>query len=182
MKLKNNYWILTGAITFTLLAIYSIARSLVGVTSKYDMIEISIDWLAALIIYFFIGASLGHIIDWIRNKRVKHPLYIYLTITLWIISSITIAIIADIGILNTIFFPFIYGIFFTGYAFTILIPKAIYTSLYGKLIYNLALLGIFGTWIYYMIKDKERLLTKILLIILFIIFFAGFIGCATALK
>lgn len=182
MKLKNNYWLFIGAAAFITLSLYSIARSLIGVTSIYYMIEISIDWLAAMTIYFFLGAMIGHIIDWIRYKKNKHPLWVYMTIALWIISAITVAIIADIGILETIFFPFIYGIFFTGYAFTILTPKMLYTSTYGKLLYNIIILGIFSTWLYYTIKNKQKLLTKILLIILFIIFFAGFIGCATALK
>ena len=168
--------------TFILLSLYSIIRSLVDVTSIYDSIEISIDWIAALIIYFFLGALIGHAIDWIKKKNIKHPLWVYLTITLWLVSAITVAIIADIGLLETIFFPFIYGIFFTGYAFTILLPKIVYTATYGKLIYNMALIGIFSTWIYYTIKNKKKLLTRILLIILFIIFFAGFIGCATSLK
>lgn len=182
MKLKNNYWLFIGSAAFILLSLYSIARSLIGVISIYDIIDISIDWLAALTIYFFLGGMIGHVIDWARYKKNKHPSWFYLTIALWLISAITVAIIADIGIIGTIFFPFIYGIFFTGYAFTILTPKIIYTSTYGKIIYNIAILSIFGTWLYYTIKNKKKLLTKILLIILFIIFFAGFIGCATALK
>lgn len=182
MKLKNNYWIFIGVFTFILLSLYSIIRSIIGVTSIYDIIIISIDWLAASTIYFFLGGMIGHVIDWVKYKKNKHPLWFYLTIALWLISAITVAIIADIGIIETIFFPFIHGIFFTGYAFTILTPKMIYTSTYGKIVYNIAILSIFSTWLYYTINNKKKLLTKIQIIILFIIFFAGFIGCATGLK
>ena len=180
MKLKNNYWLIIGSIVFLFIALSSIIRSITPIGSN---VEMALDWLCASVIYFFFGAIIGHFVDWKNNKKIKHPLWFYLTISFIILSIVFVAIFANkekIGFVATIFFPFMYGIFFTSQAFTLILPKEIYIASYAKTIFNIIFLAISGTWLYTEIKRKITL-SRILLVIMFLIFILGFIGCAIEL-
>ncbi|MGV8150780.1 MAG: hypothetical protein ACP5NV_03580 [Candidatus Woesearchaeota archaeon] len=183
--LNGKYWIIIGILSYLGTSISSIIRSLAqGPLS--DNLYISIDWLAACIPYFFFGAILGFIVDWIIAKRQKKkitiPLWAYLTIILWIGSTIIVSIFSKPGLLEPaliIFFPLAFGIFFVGSAFVLLMPDVIEKSLYGKIFFDILYLAIFGVWIYLMIDKKKTWKTArtILLIILFFVMFLGLGGC-----
>lgn len=164
-------------------SISSIIRSLDGY-GFLSNIYLTIDWFAACIIYFYIGAMIGHIIDYLQNKKIKHPSWFWMIIAFWIISAVTLLIIADrtkISTVGILLFPLAYGIFLTGMTFTIILPDIIVNSHYGKLFFDLAFMAAFGFWVYYEYIDKKKLLRKILLWIIFAVFLLGFIGCATQL-
>lgn len=188
-KLNRNYWAIIGIATYLVIAISSVVRS-IALTSFLDNLYMAIDWFAACIPYFFFGALIGFLIDWIiakkNKKKIEVPLWFWLTIILLIGSTIIISIFSKQGLLEPtliIFFPLAFGIFFVGSAFVLLMPEIIEKSLYGKIIFDLLYLGVFVAWIYLtMYKEKAFKITKkILLIIILLILFLGFAGCATNL-
>lgn len=188
-KLKGKYWLILGILSYLGTSISSIIRSLAQ-EPFLDNAYMVIEWLAACIPYFFFGAILGFMIDWIitkrRKEKIKVPLWFWLTLILWIGSTIIIGIFSRPGLLEPaliIFFPLAFGIFFVGSAFVLLTPDFIEKSLYGKIIFDLLYLGIFIAWLYLTIyKNKSwRITRKILLIILFFVLYLGFAGCATKL-
>jgi hypothetical protein len=180
MKFKDNYWLITGFAFMLGITVYGIIGTF-NIEARFLLNFLSIiDWIAASIIYFFFGAVIGHIIDSGKNKKLKHPLWFYLTIALFFLSIIIVAIISDKSNVSTtliLLFPLAYGIFFSSQTFSIFVPIA---SMYWKLLYNISLTAIFIAWIYLTMHKKEQI-ARILLIILFLIFIVGFIGCATAL-
>jgi len=162
--MKHKWWLTLGLFFFIGISIYSVIRSFGGNDFFMDVFNI-IDWFAACVIYFFIGALIGFVIDKFKNKKTKYPLWFFLFVGLWIISIITLLIVADkskISYLGIIFFPIIYGLFFTGMAFTILFPGAIVKTYYGKLIFDILFLAVFGFWLYYEKTNKKMLVRKIL--------------------
>mgnify|MGYP000221112584 CR=1 FL=1 len=181
---KNKWWIILGVISLLATAISSIIRSLNGY-DFFSNIYLIIDWFAACIIYFYIGAMIGHIIDYVQNKKITHPPWFWMIIVFWVICTITLIFIADrtkISMIGIFLFPLAYGIFLLGMTFTIIFPDSIVNSYYGKLLFDVIFMTIFGFWLYYEYKDRRKILRKILLLIIFAVFILGFIGCATQLS
>ena len=163
--------------------IYSVIVSIGDYGIFYNVFS-SIDWIAACVIYFFIGAMIGHIVDYVRNRKIRHPLWFWLIVAFWILSSITLFIFADktqISTVEIILFPLAYEIFFTGMTFTMILPDAIVKSDYGKLVFDLVFIAAFTFWTYYEYTNKKRLLRRILLLTLFAVLIIGFIGCTAQL-
>lgn len=188
-KLRGKYWLILGLISYLGSSVSSIIRSLAPTTFS-DNLYMTIDWFAACVPYFFYGALLGFIIDWIISKRnkekTKFPLWFYLTLVLWIGSTIIIAIFSRSGLLEPaliIFFPLAFGIFFVGSAFVLLMPGFIEKSLYGKIVFDLIYLAIFGAWLYLSLNKAKtlKILRTILLIVLFFVMLLGFAGCVKTL-
>src|SRR3989338_7297969 len=149
-RLKGKYWMLFGALSFLGTSVSSIIRSIWG-AGLFDSVYISIDWLAACIPYFFLGAILGFIVDSILERKLRMPLWLSLTLAFWIIGSCLAAIFTGSGLLSTalmIFFPFVFGIFFAGSAYVLLVPKSIESSLTGKIVFDILYLGIFLAYFY----------------------------------
>ena len=129
-KLKGRFWLLSGVIIYLSTAISSIYRSLdsSGLGSNLYM---AVDWLAACIIYFFFGAMIGFALDWFMSgksrKKYGTPWWLILTVYLWLLSSLVIALVNKNEAINMwliIFFPLAFGVFYSGFAFTLLSPKA----------------------------------------------------------
>jgi len=191
-KLKGRFWLLSGVIIYLSTAISSIYRSLdsSGLGSNLYM---AVDWLAACIIYFFFGAMIGFALDWFMSgksrKKYGTPWWLILTVYLWLLSSLVIALVNKNEAINMwliIFFPLAFGVFYSGFAFTLLSPKAFEQSFYGKLVFDILFISIFSAWIYLesIIKredKRKKILRNSLLILIFIIFLLGFYGCASAL-
>jgi hypothetical protein len=188
-KLNGKYWIILGILSYLGTSISSIIRSITA-GPFLDNLYMAIDWFAACIPYFFFGAILGFFIDWIlskkNKKKIEFPLWFWLTLILWIGSIAIIGIFSRPGLLGPILiviFPLAFGIFFVGSAFVLLTPDVIEKSLYGKIIFDLLYLAIFGVWLYLIINKKKtlKMIRTILLIILFFIMFLGFGGCVRTL-
>jgi hypothetical protein len=192
-RLKGKYWFVIGMLAYLTTSISSIIRSLMP-TGIGDNIYMAIDWFAACVIYFFFGALIGWLVDyWIaRKEKKKHPFPIWaiLTLLLWIVGSVITAILNKQDWINVwliIFFPMAFGIFFNGYAFAMLTPKAIEQSFYGKLIFDIFYIAFFFWWLYleyYFNESKKRnlKLRKVLLYTLFAILLLGLYGCVNSLS
>lgn len=183
---RGRAWLVTGALAYLGAVIPSIIRSAEG--SIGDVLYTSADWLAACIIYFFLGAFFGHLLDWwiARKRAPKHPLWFWLTAALWAIGSIAVGIFAREGLISptlAIFFPFAFGIFFTGSAFTLIAPWLVQTTLYGKLLLDLIYLTVFGAWLYLSEwTRRSRALVRVLLLVVFAVLFLGIAGCVRFLS
>jgi len=186
--IEGRLWLVLGVLFLVSTTAYSVIRSAITIPMGIgDLLYLSIDWLAACIIYFFLGAMGGHILDWLtalfRRKRIGHPLWFWLTLLLWIVCSSVMALskTSESAALILVF-PLAYGMFFAGMAFTMLLPKAIVQSHYGKLLFDILFFSLFAAWLcLYLNRPKAMALLRILILLIFAVFFLGFYGCAKAL-
>lgn len=187
LRYAGRYWLIVGLLTYVIIAVSSIIRSLEPM-GFFTFMYLAVDWFASCVYYFFAGAMIGFGIDVYCAKksrsRITIPLWLILTLGLWIISSVTVAIIQNdqVSTLLIIIFPLAFSIFFTGYAFLIVFPDVIVYSYLGKFFFDIVFLSVFGTWLYLSCKvEGKNMLARILLAIIFAIFFLGFVGCAASL-
>ncbi len=180
-KAKGKYWFYFGLTGYLIVAFSSIFRSYEP-DSLYNNAYMAIDWLSATAIYFFLIAIIGRLFD--LKKQKKHPMWLYLISALWLISSLSALIFASNEKMNfwlIAFFPFVFGVFFTGFAFLTIFPKLITEIIYFKLILDILFLGVFYSWIYLEYKEKFQKLRSALLYLMFIVFFLGLSGCIRSL-
>lgn len=197
IALRGKYWLIVGALSYVSAVIPSIIR-MIEPMSALDFIYLTIDWFAACILYFFMGAMVGHLVDWSLAKKhkekYKQPLWLWLTLSIWVTSSLLAAIVAKPWIVPTsaeelylgwgsiIFFPLAYSIFFNGMAFNMLLPNFVQKTIYGKLLLDIIFLSFFGAWIYLTMKNQAKIARRILLLVLFGILFLGMFGCVYSLR
>ena len=188
-QLDGQYWLISGSLFYLGTAISSIFRSMMpgGLAPPTGFIDITyliIDWLAACIIYFFIGGMIGVAIDYFvsiyKKRKYVAPLWFWLTLALWVITSVSVALLhnPDMSTALIIVFPLAFGLFFSGSAFALMFPKVIVQSYYGKLVFDFVFLGLFGSWIYAALKLNNKTIARILVSLIFAILFLGFVGCA----
>lgn len=188
--LKGKYWLLAGSLTYLSATLSSIFRS-IEPTTIGDNLYMTVDWFAACIVYFFLGALLGLIIDYFVARHhyddFKMPLWAWLTIIFWAVGSLFVGLFSKPDLISpalAIFFPWAFGIFFVGFAFVLIIPDFIVKSFFGKLIFDFVFILIFAGWLWLDLTkyNRNELLRKILLIVLFLILTIGFVGCAQFLS
>jgi hypothetical protein len=180
--LGKNLWLSIGLVFFLGMFFYGASSSLGG--GVFATLLSLLDWLSASIIFFFIGALLGSVVDLLWRKK-KFSLHAWLTLGFWLVCIIA-AFVVGKGekLVVAIFFPVIYGIFFTSFAFTKLFPAPLQYSSALKGIFNLAFSGIFFYWLKLEVDDKatKSILRKVLLAAIFIVLLIGLYGCAAALS
>jgi hypothetical protein len=185
-KLNGRYWLIAGVLTYLGTALYSIIRSVDPTLSIGENLFVAIDWFAACIVYFFLGALLGLIIDIIiarvKHRKIPNHSWVWLTLAIWIIGSIYIGLNARPDLLHPaliIFFPWAFGVFFTGSAFVILAPKSIEHTFYGKLVFDIIYIAIFAAWFWYEThrEASTTVIRRTLLYILFAVITLGFVSC-----
>lgn len=181
---RGRWWLIVGMALYLVAALSSIVRSLSN-TGFGDNLYMAVDWLTACIIYFFLGGLFGFGVDWLLSRRrpLSVPLWFWLTIALWAGGALIVAVTneKELSTALILFFPWVFGIFFTGFAFVLLTPKWIEQSYAGKLVFDLLYLGVFLWWLYLANNPRARRLRLVLLWILFGILFLGLTGCAHAL-
>jgi hypothetical protein len=171
--IKEKFWLILGTIAYFSIIIYSIPQSLIK-ASFITNLEIVLDWLAASIIYFFIGACIGIIIYYKKSKKI--PIWFFLTISLWMIGTLySIFIGNETKIFLSIIMPLAYGIFLTGAAYTVLVPSFINAFSYSKIVFDLIIIFIFYSWLYYNLKRINKKAQVILICLLFLILLIGII-------
>jgi hypothetical protein len=180
--LGKNLWLTIGLVCFLGMFLYGASSSLGGGVSA-SLLSL-LDWLSASIIFFFIGALIGSVIDLVWRKE-KFRLHTWLTMGFWLVCIVA-ALIVNKGekLVVAVFFPVIYGIFFTSFAFTKLFPAPLQYSSALKGIFNLAFSGIFFCWLKLEVDNKasKSFLRKVFLAIIFIVLLIGLYGCAAALS
>jgi hypothetical protein len=144
------------------------------------MAYITLDWLAACVVYFFLFAAIGQLFD----KERERPVWWWTTIAFYAIACVLAAIIPSAGTLGpalTIFFPFAFGLFFTGSAFALL-SGDLASSLLAKTVFDLLFLTAFGSWIWLTIRERRPTLRHTLLFLLFCTLLLGLSGCLQAMR
>ena len=189
---RLRYWFYFGMIVFLLIALGS-GIGTFDTTYLGDSIYGIVDWIAACTPYFFYAAMLGLIIDFFvyrkRDLAFKLPDWIYYTVGLIVIGFIS-AIFATFPksfgeVLFSIYYPFYYGIFFTGFSYS-MIPFTLYPdTILMKLLFDIILLTIFSYWMHLRLKSRkvdltmrERRTENILLFVIFAVFTIGMVKCA----
>jgi hypothetical protein len=198
---RGKWWLILGLCTFVLMAVYNIADTYITDSSKLSIgtnAYMAVDWFAACIIYFFFGALVGYLLDWrlhARNReRTVQPLWLWLTIGLWVLSVVLCFTIVTLPVFSRVFetstggalamilfFPIAFGVFFHGIAFLQLFPGLITKYLYTKLVLDVVLLGVFGTWLWLQAREqssrKRIIVRRVLLLLVFFILIFGLLGC-----
>jgi len=178
-----SWWLAAGLFAYFATAIYGIV-STIPVLNFTDAILVSIDWLASSIIYFFFGATLGHLFEIVKyRKKETWPVWLILLLTLWAVSSVSLFFFANRELISPALislFPLAYGIFFPSVAYTMLVPKNLETNVLVKTLFNMALLVAGYLWL--ALPQKKQLAKHILLFALFAVLFLGFVGCAVTLS
>ena len=192
--LKSRLWLALGLASFVSLTVYSIAGTLAlggfgSFSQLLGLLFVIIEWCTACVIYFFIGAMFGHIADmilaWRRKRTLRTPLWFWLTIALWAVTILALLVIHSryVDPVLVWIFPLAFGIFFTSYAFTMIVPKAVASSAIAKFAFDMLFLGAFGAWLYMTLAYKKRYKSalRVLIAAIFLVFFLGFVGCAASL-
>jgi hypothetical protein len=184
---KISYWYLLGMLAYLATFLSSVWRSLPSL-GFFDFITMIFDWASGCIIYFFIGAMIGFIVDLIiarfAKRRIIIPLWLWLTGVFWITSSIAAAVFtqrADVSWVLVVLFPVAYGVFFMSYAYALLVPNSIEYLTYTKFIWNIIITAAFVCWLFVQHKTSWRTISRIILITLFVLLFVGMAGCVSML-
>lgn len=174
MRIRGNFWLILGTIAYLSILLYSLSLSLVSSMGLLANLEIALDWVAAALPYFFIGASIGFIFDRIATK-VKPPLWLYLSISFYLISVIVFLLFSAKSFFLGLILPLGYGIFFIGAAYVALVLDFLKEPYFSKAIFNLILIFLFAFWLRFTVKNKNHYLKTPFLIIFFLIMIIGMI-------
>jgi len=186
--LKNiEWWLLLGILCAMTAAIPGIISSLS--TDFSDTIYGVVDWLAASVVYFFLGAFFGHLVDWFvkRKQKISHPDWFWYTLAFWltgIVLSFLFVAKASTYFAEFLFLPFVYGIFFPAVAYMMLFPGFMRSGLYAKLVLDAIYLAGFLGWLWLTLTREtttRKLIRRILLFAVFAMLFIGMAGCVRQL-
>lgn len=185
----GRWWLIIGAAAFIGVGGYGAFASWDGAAFAAS-VDSAFDWLAAGVVYAFFGALVGHLIDWgvatRRGQRTTHPAWAWCAIGLWALGIALSFLFVDGATANALmllFFPFTFGIFLHGTAYSIFAPTLVRDVVWGKAILNVLYLGAFGAWTWMTIQDRKRTATArhVLLFLIFLVLAIGTSGCVRSL-
>lgn len=178
--LAKNYWLLFGLIAYFLTTLSSLIRAVDSANSFGMNLYVIIDWIAATIPYFFLGALVGYLVDIYKNRNKfslrQVPLWFWLTILMWVACSFVSFIQPSheqTGWVLGAIFPLAYGIFFVGASYVSTIPSILTRTLTGKVLFDVLLLLVFLAWIVYAKRTKKTSIYYSLTTILFYVLVEG---------
>lgn len=178
---SSRLWLFFGVLFFVAV----VFRGMIADFTIYDIPDTFyafFDWCAAAIIYFFLGAMVGHLFDWYFNRKVKHPLWFFLIVGLWIVSIFLSFVFVSDAFNNFflyLFFPFTFGIFLPAVAYNLFFTDLMIKFVMTKLLLNLVFLSVFVLWVYSFIKNLR--FERVLLLLIFLVLTSGMVGCVFSL-
>jgi hypothetical protein len=187
---SGRWWLIVGLFSYLSTLLSSIVRAYDPAVSLALNATMVFDWFAACVVYFFLGALFGFIVDvmvaWRAKKKLLTPLWVWYTIGLWIFSSLYIAFVITPQFVDRsllVIFPLPYGIFYTGGAFFILARGFVQETFWGKSFLDVLFTALFFYWLYAVIyHEKEtRRAQFVCTLIIFVLFVIGLFGFAVAL-
>ena len=184
---SGRWWLILGILSYLSTFLSSIFRAWNTEVTFALNLTMVFDWFAACVVYFFLGAMLGVIIDLIvahfSKKKFAIPIWFWYTLGLWVISVLYIAFVATPQMVDSRLipiFPLPYGIFYTGGAFFVLAKSLVQLTFWGKSVLDIIYTALFGWWFYLAVYKAEQQLRKqtILVSVLFIVLLIGLFGFA----
>ncbi len=179
------WWLWLGACAYIALFAYSLYKG--GVTlDKYAPLD-ALDWLAACVPYFFIGALLGWCVDWTlawhHNRKLTFPDWAWGTAWFMIISVAAAVLLATSKpLVVRLLFPIVYGVFFVVYAGEAIL-RGYADTLAGRAAIDIVVLGAFGSWLWLQTRTPESsvVLKRAIVFTLLLFITIGAVSCAAQL-